>query len=453
MGLFDFLWRLLVGAPRPPSSESSRETAPAHREVPSGTPSEQRPADSRPSSPSAPSQKSSPKQRSKKQFRLEPLEYQPNLVATDPRDEVVKSRPYRFSSAGIDPATFLDLSKDSDPRWLEYYGLPHLKTPDDLARWLGIPIGRLAWLTHHTQPSHRAPSEKKSHYVYRWIPKRSGGWRLIEAPKQELKQVQRKILYEILNHVPTHNSVHGFVSGRSILTNATPHIGKRFLLKLDLKDFYTNVRYSRVVAIFRSLGYSREVAIWLARLTTTALPWNVKAPVSAVELARFAPRHLPQGGVTSPALANLSAFSLDVRLQGLAERYHLTYTRYADDLTFSGAGRSIPALNEIVPLVRQIVAAERFYLNPKKCRVVRNGQRQTVTGLVVNEHVNIARDEYDRLKAILHNCVKHGPSTQNRENHPNFRDHLLGRIAHVLNVNSARGQKLVDLYWEIQWNR
>lgn len=453
MGLFDFLWRLLFGASRPPSTDPVDEAPSALRGETTAQSTESQSAGHRSSSPPASRPEKSRKQRSRKRIQLEPLEYQPSLVATDPRQELVKRRPYRFSSAGIIPSSFLDLSQDSDPRWLEYYGLPRLKTPEELASWLGIPIGRLAWLTHHTQPNHRAESEKKSHYVYRWLPKRSGGWRLIEAPKPELKRVQEKILREILNHVPTHNAAHGFVIGRSIISNSMPHTGKRFLLKLDLKDFYANVRYSRVVAIFRSLGYSREVAIWLARLTTTALPWDVKSPVSAVERARFSPRHLPQGGVTSPALANLSAFSLDVRLQGVAERYHLTYTRYADDLTFSGSGRVIPALNEIVPLIRQIVASERFYLNSKKCRVIRNGQRQVVTGIVVNERLNVPRVEYDRLKAILHNCIKHGPSTQNRENHPHFYEHLMGRIAHVLHVNPNKGAKLVDLFHEIQWNR
>jgi len=393
------------------------------------------------------------KEKRRHRIRIEPLEYQPNLIPTRAEQEVVQGRPYRFASIGPRSGEYLDLSQDSDQRWLEYYNLPLLKTPDDLADWLGISIGKLAWLTHRTTQNQRPETEHKAHYAYRWIPKRSGGWRLIEAPKLELKLAQQQVLRDLLNHVPTHEAAHGFVIDRSIVTNATPHVGQRFVLKLDLKDFYTNVRYSRVVAIFRSLGYSREVAIWLARLTTSSIPWNLKAPVNAVELARFSARHLPQGGVTSPALANLSAFSLDVRLSGLASAYRLKYTRYADDLTFSGPGKAIPALHEIVPLIRKIIRSERFYVNPKKQRILRNGQRQSVTGVIVNDRVNISRVEFDRLKAILTNCVRHGPSLQNRDQHPHFQDHLRGRIAHVFQLNQNRGEKLLSLYHRIDWSR
>ncbi|WP_437228605.1 reverse transcriptase family protein [Planctomicrobium sp. SH661] len=448
MGLFDFLWRLLGGSPREQKSVEKALAPPSTTSTPAQIPQ---------SAASAPAAATPTRLRKtdrvRKRIKLEPLEYQANLIPTRPDQEVVRHRPYPFATIGSRTGEYLDLSRDGDARWLEYFGLPALKTPDDLADWLGISIGKLAWLTHRTVAGQRAENERKSHYAYRWVQKRQGGWRLIEAPKQELKLAQEQILREILNHVPAHAAAHGFVPGRSIRTNAAPHVGQRFLLKLDLKDFYTNVRYSRVVAIFRSFGYSREVAIWLARLSTSSIPWNLKSPVSAVELSRYSPRHLPQGGVTSPALANLSAYSLDIRLAGLARSYGLKYTRYADDLTFSGPGKAIPALHEIIQLVRKIVRAERFHLNSKKCRVLRNGQRQSVTGVVVNEHLNISRSEFDRLKAILNNCVRKGPSTQNLAAHPHFQDHLRGRVAHVLHLNPKRGLKLMDLYNRIDWKK
>lgn len=383
--------------------------------------------------------------------KLQPLEYRPGIVRTPSEQEVANQKPYRFAAIGPRTGEYLNLSRDMDERWLEYFGLPQLATPDDLAAWLNLSIGKLAWLTHHTRDGYRPKNESDSHYHFQWKRKRSGGLRLIEAPKQELKNAQQQILHEILDSVPTHQAAHGFVRGRSILSNASRHVGSKFILKLDLENFYPNVRYSRIVAIFRSMGFSREVSLWLARLTTSAPYWGLKAPEKNWEYWQLMQRHLPQGAPTSPALANLSAFALDVRLSGLAKAYNLKYTRYADDLTFSGPGMSIPALNEFIPLTNKIISDERFYVNKKKRKIIRNSQRQCVTGVVVNEKVNVSRQDYDLLKAILHNCIKLGPQTQNRDDHSNFSDHLRGRIAHVMQLNPARGTKLLSIYDQIRW--
>ncbi len=169
------------------------------------------------------------------------------------------------------------------------------------------------------------------------------------------------------------------------------------------------------------MGYSREAAIWLARLTTSALPANIpflkKEPSAVLPYLR---RHLPQGAPTSPALANLSAYSLDVRLSGLARAFGATYTRYADDLTFSGPEAFSRSLRDFIPLVSQIIRQERFRVNKAKRKVIRANRALVVTGIVVNRKLNIRRRQYDRLKAVLHNCVQHGPSSQNRGSHPRF---------------------------------
>ncbi len=328
--------------------------------------------------------------------------------------------------------------------------------PEDLAKWLEIPLGQLAWLVHRLRPEEQCPpDEQVAHYCYRWIKKRTGGNRLIEAPKPKLKRVQWRILDGILGRVPAHPAAHGFIAGRSICTNAGPHVGQRVILKLDLENFYPSVTLNRVVAIFRSLGYCREAAIWLGRLDrTTSLPATIHRQMeSNADLAPYLGRRLPQGAPTSPALANLSAFSLDLRLTGLARRFGANYTRYADDLTFSGNDQFLRSLAVFIQLVDQIVRSERFSLNKKKRKVIRNNQRQTVTGVVVNSHPNVARRDYDILKAILTNCVRRGPSTQNHDRHESFSAHLQGRIAHVIQLNSARGERLRQLFDQIDWNR
>jgi retron-type reverse transcriptase len=385
---------------------------------------------------------------------LQPLRHQSTLVRTPPEREVVKGQPpYRFAMRNVRTGRWLDLSTDSDPRWLEYYGLPALRTPEELAEWLQITPGRLAWLTHRFHETFRPTWTREAHYHFHWMEKRSGGKRLIEAPKPLLKQVQTKILREILEKVPAHRNAHGFVVGRSIVSNAQPHVGQRLLLKIDLEDFYPSVRYSRVVAIYRSLGFSREVAIWLARLTTSAVPGEAIQAQGGFDYPLYRGRHLPQGAPTSPALANLSAYSLDVRLSGLASRYGVTYTRYADDLTFSGSKRFAGALKEFSTLVTRIVQSERLRVNRRKRKIIRSNQRQTVTGVVVNSHCNIARSDFDRLKAILTNCVRQGPRSQNRENHPDFGAHLRGKVAHMMHVSPRRGAKLLKLYQAIDWSR
>lgn len=445
MGLFDFIRRLLGGSSKSSPEEPKPVTSPTDSiEAVAPSPVEIRQASSSQNTTYQPRVKRPP-------IKLRPLDYSPSIVPT-PRDlEVTNAKPYRFASIGPRTGEHLNLSRDIDERWLDYFGLPKLATPDDLADWLNIPIGKLAWLTHHTREGYRPKNQRDAHYHFEWIKKRSGGLRLIEAPKRDLKATQNQILHQLLDCIPTHQSAHGFVKGRSILSNAAPHIGSKFVLKLDLENFYPNVRYSRVVAIYRSMGFSREVSIWLARLTTSAPYWGLDAPQKNWEYWQLMQRHLPQGAPTSPALANLSAFGLDVRLSGLAKAYNMKYTRYADDLTFSGAGITIPALNEFIPLTNKIIADERFFVNKKKRKIIRNSQRQCVTGVVVNEKVNVSRKEFDRLKATLHNCVKLGPQTQNRNDHPNFSDHLRGKIAHVMQLNPSRGEKLLEVFEMIQW--
>ncbi|MBM4075944.1 MAG: RNA-directed DNA polymerase, partial [Planctomycetes bacterium] len=256
-----------------------------------------------------------------------------NPPERSPCVEVVGETPYRYARFGSTTGRHLDLSQDGDDSQLNARCLPIFHTPEELAGWLQIPLNQLVWLVHRFSAG-RPPASDAAHYVFQWLKKKSGGWRLIESPKPILKRAQVKILREILDRIPAHRSAHGFVAGRSIVTNAEPHVGQDVVVAFDLSNFYTTVGFSRVVAIFRSLGYSREAAIWLGLLTTSAIPGNMAFPErNPYAFDPYLKRHLPQGAPTSPALANLSAFGLDVRLTGLARSFGATYTRYADDIS------------------------------------------------------------------------------------------------------------------------
>ena len=163
-------------------------------------------------------------------------------------------------------------------------------------------------------------------------------------------------------------------------------------------------------------------------------------------------RHLPQGAPTSPALANLAAIRLDRRLSGLAAAAGCAYTRYADDLTFSGGDDLARSRKRLASVVAGIADEEGFALNHRKTRFMRRGVRQHVTGVVVNVRPNIVRAEFDRLKAILTNCVRHRPASQNRQGRADFRVYLSGKVAHVASINRARGEKLWGMFRQISWD-
>jgi hypothetical protein len=230
------------------------------------------------------------------------------------------------------------------------------------------------------------------------------------------------------------------------------------LLRLDLTDFFASVFAGRIFGIFQTLGYHSEVAHALTGLTTNTVPvhvWEVvrRAAAGAAVQPRFwlgrqlATPHLPQGAPTSPALANLAAFRLDRRLAGLAASADLRYSRYADDLAFSG-GRLARGGAEFAALVGTIVRDEGFALNAAKTVLRTRSARQSVCGIVVNAAPNIARGEYDRLKAILHNAARDGPAAQGLTGR---QAELEGRVAWVASLNPERGEKLKRRAAQIDW--
>jgi hypothetical protein len=342
------------------------------------------------------------------------------------------------------------------PAWLAALALPELPTDGDLATWLNEPVGALEWLADQWRLAGDGQA-RLQHYHYRWVPKRSGGLRLIEIPKARLRRVQQKILRQILDRVPPHPSAHGFRRGRSSVTHAALHTGRHAVIRMDLKDFFPSIEAARIHALFEKLGYSWDVAGTLARICVNRAPGGVfrdrrqggSLPWSERQVLKSP--HLPQGSPCSPALANLCAYRLDIRLDSLATALGATYSRYADDMVFSGGREFARGAERFHVQVAAIALEEGFRVNTRKTRLMREGGRQQVTGVVVNTHPNIVRKEYDKLKATLTNCVRFGPASQNRENHPNFRDNLAGRISYVKMVNAPRASRLQRLFDAVAW--
>jgi len=323
----------------------------------------------------------------------------------------------------------------SDAAKLEALSLPVLHSPADVANALSVTIPQLKWLAYHSEVV------KRTHYVRFAVRKKSGGERVLSSPHKRLKAIQRWLLAEVLNKMPLENPAHGFVPTRSIVTNAIPHVGTRFVVNLDLKDFFPSIGFKRVRHAFRRVGYSGAVSTVFALLCTECPRQPVTFNGDRYEVAT-GPLGLPQGAPTSPALSNLVARKLDKRLAGFAKKVGLNYTRYADDLTFSGPAELSARIGYILAKVRHVAAEEGFTVNEKKTRVMRPSRAMEVTGVVVNAKPSVQREELRRLRAILHRAKTEGLDKQNREERPHFRAWLEGKIAFVSMVNPTAGAKL-----------
>ncbi len=229
------------------------------------------------------------------------------------------------------------------------------------------------------------------------IPKKAGGYRIIDAPDTQLKSKQRIIASHLqavyLTIKP--ESSHGFITRWeegfgtcNIISNASIHTGKRFVLNIDLQDFFHAISAGRVRNIFMAppFSFNHQLASMLAILTTY---YN----------------KLPMGAPTSPVLSNLACLEMDKQMEELAPQSGWNYSRYADDLTFS---RDKPFRKEDIHKIKDIIEGNGFSINRDKFRIQPNTTRQTVTGLTVNEKVNLNRKYYRRLRAILHDWTENG---------------------------------------------
>ncbi len=262
---------------------------------------------------------------------------------------------------------------------------PWLKDSFDLGMKIGIKNRVITWLLGKIY-------KKDSDLYETWtVTKKSGGKRVITEPRPELKTVQKHILERIIPEIGNHHCAYGFIPGRNIVQNASRHANQKAVVSIDIKDFFPSIRFPRIYGVLKSLNFHDRVAGVITALCT----WNGS---------------LPQGAPTSPALSNLIAFRMDKKLSSYCYNQGWTYTRYADDLTFSTSkdNQVNRPVDHFVSVVRRIVEDEGFEVNEKKIKIMRDHKRQWVTGLVANEKTSVIRWKYRQLRAAVHNAATIG---------------------------------------------
>jgi RNA-directed DNA polymerase len=344
---------------------------------------------------------------------------------------------------GTDVSQGLNFTESNLER-LQAGRLPILHTAADLAQAMGITVNQLRFLAFARRVS------TVSHYVRFQIPKKTGGVRAISAPLPRLKKAQQWILDNILEQITLHANAHGFRRGRSIVTNAQPHVGALVIINMDLQDFFPSISYQRVKGIFVSLGYAEAVATILGLICTEPEVTKVELDGCNYYIAQTE-RHLPQGAPSSPALTNLLCRRLDRRLAGLAQSRDYTYTRYADDLTFSTSNpHKLRDIGNILQGTQSIVSHEGLVVHPDKTRVLHQSQHQEVTGVVVNQKLNVDRVTLRRFRATLQQIEKDGLAGKTWGNGGDVLQSIEGFANYVKMVNPTKGNTFLAQVQQIK---
>lgn len=269
-------------------------------------------------------------------------------------------------------------------------------------------------------------------YKVFYIPKKAGGYRKIEAPVEKLCYIQKWIKVNILDSIKVSDNAKGFKKNTSIIENARPHVGKEVVINLDIKDFFPSINYAKVFRFFIYIGYTKEVAHLLTQLCTNGN--NV----------------LPQGAPTSPGLSNIICLKLDKRLTELAKKVGCSYSRYADDITFSGKKEII----KIIPLIKRIIQDEGYVINEKKFRIQFSNHLQVVTGLTVNKKINISKQLKKEIENAIFYAQKFGVDKHMQNINCNrffYKEHLYGIAYFVKMIDKEKGEKYLNGLDKIEW--
>lgn len=238
---------------------------------------------------------------------------------------------------------------------------------------------------------YKLASNRRRAYTKFEIPKKSGGKRVILAPKKEIKQIQTTLNFILSSIYNPSSAAMGFINGKSVRDNAQLHIKKNYVFNIDLQDFFPSITARMVEHSLANMGIEPFVARLIAEVCT--IPGDKPSSHR---------NYLPQGAPTSPVLSNIYCQVLDKRLTGLANRFLLTYSRYADDITFSSNHNIYQQDGEFWVELKHIIADCGFQINPSKTRLQKRGERQEVTGISVNEKTNVSRKYIKNLRALIH---------------------------------------------------
>ena len=334
------------------------------------------------------------------------IEKERNRVLRQEAWELAKRTKAPFLGVGVSNRLNFD---GGDRSALVKRDLPELMTLSDIASAMNLTTEDLVWL------SYERSTTDTDHYSRFEIPKRSGGSRLISSPKPKMRIAQSWINTNILNKLTPSSYSYAFRPKTSIVDNAMQHVSKNVIVKLDVKDFFPSITFNRVRGYFEYLGYNPGVATVLALLCTDAPRVRITIKGRSQIVATGA-RSLPQGACTSPALANLIASRLDARLVGLIETFsgEWSYTRYADDLTFS-TSEVDPPIGQLIAAVNHIAKDENFEIKSEKTRIMRSPRRQSVTGLIVSDEVRIPKATIKKMRALFHNIETKGKDAVSEE--------------------------------------
>lgn len=261
----------------------------------------------------------------------------------------------------------------------------------------------------------RACKNSTSFYRIFAIPKKNGKQRIIAEPLPSLKEIQNWILTNILHKSKPSRFCKAYIKGASIRSNAKFHRNKAVVLGIDIENYFPNIKIDRVQSFFSEIGYNDEVATILSELCCLE-------------------NCLPQGAPTSPMLSNLVTSIIDEQIYSLVRPLRIGYSRYADDLTFSGNFE----VGMIVNKVRGILREFGFEVNNNKIRSQKRHQRQFVTGIVVNNKMQVSREKRRKLRQIMHYIEKFGYESHFKTikvNRRNYIDHLIGTANHISFVN------------------
>lgn len=314
--------------------------------------------------------------------------------------------------------------------------LPLCNNLDELQILSGIDAKQWQWLAYHKRVADR------DHYNRFEIPKKSGGMRRISAPKKQLHEAQQWIKTAILDQIELHDAAMAFRPKRSIVDNAKVHHQGEVVIRIDFKDFFPSISYNRVKGIFKSFGYNEAISSILASVCTDAD--RRKAVINdKTWFVALGEKCIPQGAATSPALTNILCIGLDRRLEGLAKKNGFVYTRYADDIIFSSTSKETN-VKSFLSWVKRIIKEEGLQINEDKTRVMRNHQRQSVTGIIVNdkEELRISRKDIRRFHSFLHRLFKDGENASRDRIGKDPYLYLAGYLSFVQMVNPQQAHDL-----------